>query len=161
MPRTIGGKKVATEKELLDFANAIRKAGGANVIEALLPSEKGNSEACLIANALNFSCTVGGGLSVDRYNNQFPPLADGGWPWFMTFPDNMGVDRIREIAKQVPGARFAWGWDTGRGEYDMMSGLFSYPNARRVPALRLPVHIGNAAEAFDEGKAFQNYVRND
>lgn len=155
MPRIISGRKVATEQELLDFANAIRKAGGANVIQALLPSEQGDPNRCLIANALNFSCSVGG-LMATKDGDSFPENSEGDYPWFMTFPENMDTDRIRAIAKIVPGARFAWGYDedyatTQEGGFEL--------RYTRVPALRLPLHIGNAAHAFDDGDAFQEYVK--
>lgn len=81
----IDGQKVATEAELLRFANVIRQAGGAEVLEALLPSQPAVANQCLIANALNFSCEVDRG-----------PLYPA---WHMAFPDNMDEDRIREIAK--------------------------------------------------------------
>lgn len=155
MPRILNGLKVATEQELLDFANAIRKAGGANALEALLPSTPGDPKACLIANALNFSCEVGG-LSMNKDGEGFPGSQHGD-TWFMTFPENMDVDRIRAIAKVVPGVRFAWGWDIGSPEFDRNTGRHSYPDSKRIPALRLPRHIGNAAEAFDDGRAFQEY----
>lgn len=49
---------VATEQELLDFANMIRKAGGTDILPALLPSIRSAPNECLIANALNFDCSV-------------------------------------------------------------------------------------------------------
>jgi hypothetical protein len=123
--------RVATEKELLDFANALRKAGGANVLEALMPSKIGNSERCLIATALNFGCSVDAGG--DGYS-------DGIWKWHMDFPDNMSNERIKEIVSQVPGRLV-------RSVYD-----------EERYALLLPKHIGNAARAFDEGLAFTEYA---
>jgi hypothetical protein len=49
---------VATEEELLDFANRWRAAGSAEALPALVPSDPVNTESCLIANALNFDCAV-------------------------------------------------------------------------------------------------------
>lgn len=80
--------EVATEAELLEFANKVRAAGGANILDALLPSEPSDPRACLIANALNFSCEV---------------RSIGSWPdgvretyWGMYFPYNMSnADRSR------------------------------------------------------------------
>lgn len=51
---------VATEEELLEFANKVREAGGGDIIPALLPSYLGDADACLIARALNFQCSVDG-----------------------------------------------------------------------------------------------------
>lgn len=50
--------RTASFDEVLEFANAVREAGGANPIDALMPSEPQNSERCLIARNLNFSCEV-------------------------------------------------------------------------------------------------------
>jgi hypothetical protein len=139
MPRTIRidgiDHRVATEKELLDFANAVRKAGGANVLEALLPSRVGNSEKCLIATALNFGCSID--AAGDGYS-------DGVWKWHMEFPDNMTNERIKEIVEQVPGARLARSPFAEKGEQRY--------------AMLLPKHIGNAARAFDDGVAFEDYA---
>lgn len=134
MPRTINGRKVATEQELLDFANAIRKAGGANVIEALLPSKTSDPKSCLIANALNFSCYVDAGPDTKLF-------ASGQYRWFMYLPENMSIERARDIAKAVPGIRLRH-IDDGFGT---------------SLAFSLPEHIGNAAAAFDSGDAFQEY----
>jgi hypothetical protein len=59
----------ATEAELLEFANKIREAGGANPLDALMPSTPSDSKACLIAQALNFSCVV----RIDRARGASPP----------------------------------------------------------------------------------------
>jgi hypothetical protein len=137
MPRTIEihgqPHRVATEKELLEFANALRKAGGANALEALLPSKVGNSERCLIANALNFGC------SVDASGEGYP---DGVWKWEMEFPDSMSNEQIKAIASQVPGRLISNDYGGGEKRYTLL----------------LPKHIGNAAYAFDEGYAFQEYA---
>lgn len=44
--------------EVIDFANKIRKAGGGNLIDELIPSTPEDTKSCLIANALNFHCKV-------------------------------------------------------------------------------------------------------
>jgi hypothetical protein len=137
---------VATEAELLEFANAVRTAGGANVIEALLPSVQRVPNACLIANALNFRCEVtyfGWGSIAeaphefeDQYYRNVSPR------WQMSFPENMDEARIHAIAKAVPGCR----------------ARRLRPSGRLV--MSLPEHIGNAAAAFDSGEAFQVFVDN-
>lgn len=144
MPRTINGRKVATEQELLDFANAIRKAGGANVIEALLPSKTSDPKSCLIANALNFNCYVDSLSLADTKlfaSGQSRLFASGQSRWFMYLSENMSIERARDIAKAVPGIRLRH-IDDGFGT---------------SLAFSLPEHIGNAAAAFDSGDAFQEY----
>lgn len=48
----------ASIEKVLEFCNAVREAGGANPLDALLPSVPAESDSCLIARNLNFSCTV-------------------------------------------------------------------------------------------------------
>lgn len=141
-------RSVATEQELLDFANSIRRAGGANVLEALLPSEPGNSEECLIANALNFGCRVRPlligecmAMGCDWY---FP---SGASRWSMALPDNLTPEQ-REALSRVDGVQVL----------EAHSGLGPSSGRYFIP---LPEHIGNAAQAFDAGEAFQNYVQKD
>lgn len=120
---------VATEDELLEFANRIRSAGGGDIIDGLLPSIPGEPEACLIANALNFSCEV----SV----TDEPMTAEGGHVWYMSFT-GVDHDKAQAIA------------DVAEAELhvDSFSGTY---------AVHLPEHIGNAADAFDAEAAFTNY----
>lgn len=126
--RKYNGKPIpyCTEEELLEFANKIRNAGGANIIEAFMPSVVGEPESCLIANALNFSCSV---------NPVHPHLPNGEFPaWHMMFPYRTTCDEVELIAETVgckcpPGY---WG-----GVID--------------DTIILPREIGNAAQAFDEG----------
>lgn len=66
----------ATLEETLEFANAVRKAGGGTPIDALIPSIPTNSEACLIARNLNFNSRV------DACDE-----ADLSGRWFMAFED--------------------------------------------------------------------------
>jgi hypothetical protein len=55
-----GVAAVATEQELLDFCNRLRRIGGADLLPALAPGRTGDAESCLIARGLNFGCTVDG-----------------------------------------------------------------------------------------------------
>lgn len=48
----------ASISEVIDFANKVRKAGGGNIIDSLMPSTPEQSDSCLIANALNFDCSI-------------------------------------------------------------------------------------------------------
>lgn len=121
---------VATETELLDFVNRARRAGGANILGALLPSQPQEPESCLIANGLNFGCVVDGA--------DFDDPATGEPRWNMTFPDNID----REVAQSVADA--------------LGCELLNYMDGARC--LVLPREIGHAAGAFDARIAFQNYV---
>lgn len=135
MPRNVDvfGKNipVATEDELLDFCNRAREAGGADVLEALIPSEPGNPEACLIANAMNFGCSVG----PDDYYSKGSTVQDRWYDWCMHFPPSVDYERIAEIAETLD--------------------CELYPDNKRK--MKLPVHIGNAAEAFDADLAFTTF----
>jgi hypothetical protein len=64
-PATVKG--MASLDELRDFCNRVRQAGGAKEIDDLMPAVPGQTEACLIAKALNFSCQVGALIDPDDY----------------------------------------------------------------------------------------------
>lgn len=139
-PITYNGvtRPVATKEELLEFANTVRTAGGAEVLEALLPSRPNNAQRCLIANALNFSCAVApcGGdhdATVERFRDQ----------WEMSFPENMERERIEKIGEAV-GCKII-------ETVGVLSGTTTC-------TMILPPHIGFAADAFDAGAAFQDLV---
>lgn len=146
MPRTIKvydePRKVATEDELLAFANAIREAGGADPLDALLPSVPSNTKKCLIANALNFGCEVepNGNESLE-----LGTFKSGAERWIMKLPANLTKAQRAALGK-VPGVRL-------RRHKDVYAGVvyddFYY--------LTLPEHIGGAAEAFDVKAAFTEY----
>lgn len=123
----------ATEAELLEFANAVRQAGGANIIEALLPGEPQVAKACLIANALNFSC----GVSPNGRTNEH-----GEAVWVMRMPANISFKRTQEIAKAL-----------GLQAEQYLPRDSMWRAGRRAPSRRsriiLPRLIGNTAAAFD------------
>lgn len=52
-------REMATEQEVLEFCNAVRKAGGGSAIQGLFPSIPQKTTQCLIAKGLNFGCAVG------------------------------------------------------------------------------------------------------
>lgn len=81
--------KYASENEVLEFANAVRKAGGGNVISALLPAHPGQTDSCLIARALNFSCKI-----IPDEDHKF---ADGSQRWLMVVETD---ELARKIAKK-------------------------------------------------------------
>jgi hypothetical protein len=139
-------RPVATEAELLEFVNKARQAGGANVLEALLPSVPENAKSCLIARGLNFSCSV----SVDLY-------WDDDWRWGMMLPDNMPFEQAKAVADALEaplvGYRYREGYD---GEY--MKATAETWNDMSERGIVLPQHIGNAADAFDAHLRFQEYA---
>jgi hypothetical protein len=133
---------VATEEELIEFANKVRTAGGADVIDALLPSTQTEPAMCLIANALNFSSHISpleGANSLDhRYGPEYR------YVWAMHLPFDM-ADSIALAISEAAGVALVRVFFDG----DLCTAL--------AP---LPPHIGNAADAFDEGLAFQDFVIN-
>lgn len=61
MPTWVEGYRkleYASEEEVLEFANSVRKAGGGEALPALLPAKAQDSYSCLIAKALNFHCRI-------------------------------------------------------------------------------------------------------
>lgn len=123
--------EVATADELIEFVNIGRKAGGANILDALLPSTPVSPTACLIANALNFNCSVGVRYTDDRSTIHAWP--SGAWQWIMILPPNMSREQSTKIVRAY--------------ELELV----------KARHMLLPEHIGNAARAFDEGQAFQEF----
>lgn len=120
--------QVATEQELLDFANVVRESGGADPIPALLPSYPQNPHACLIANALNFGCSVLPSRTVDSTDAETgEDIAIEGWSM------QVDSDELAEAIAVAIGTK--------------SDGLY----------VHLPEHIGNAAAAFDMGVAFADF----
>jgi hypothetical protein len=130
--------EMATEQELLDFANALRSAGDADPLEALMPSTPSNEKRCLIANALNFSSAIDT-VGLNRHE-------DGSSVWVITFPDNMAPERHAKIAA-----------DLGLKPFDGDYYLWMSEDEQQRSYV-LPKHIGNAAHAFDSGDAYQEYA---
>lgn len=117
----------ATEEEVLDFANRLRKIGGAEVIEAFFPSNPGSASSCLIANALNFGCSVAPGPSGRNADGSIRPEYQY---WCMDFPYHMYGAEVERIAEEM-------GCEVQRLAYT------------ETHQMRLPRLIGNAAHAFD------------
>lgn len=81
--------------ELRDFANKLREIGGADVITELLPSNAGNADSCLIANALNFDSKVGpskwfAGNVADHVD------ANGHSIWYIQFANEELANKVSE-----------------------------------------------------------------
>jgi hypothetical protein len=127
----------ASEDDLLDFANRLRAAGGANVLEALLPSVPEEPTACLIANALNFSSSVSP-ASEDHYDDR-----NGESSWVMTLPVNTSTTQLEAIAAVIG--------SPPRESHDVFGGDLSAPIGY---CFTLPRLIGNAAQAFDNRKGW-------
>lgn len=139
---------VATKDELLNFANALRAAGGAGLLTDLPISTPTDADACLIANSLNFSSEVD---------------ADGDHWHMKVVEPKFTKDEVVAITKVI-----------GTGEPLIFSAHFEEfvplheweadigdPIDMQEISWILPEHIGNAADAFDRGVAFQSYVAAD
>jgi hypothetical protein len=127
--------KVADEDELLEFANLVRSAGGADPIPALLLSNPGDAKTCLLASALNFHSEV------------WPEeeLGSGEFRWIMRIRDNT------ELAKRIASAVGV--------ELNRQVKYADYANNIIVTdSFDLPQHIGNAAHAFDSRQAFTDFI---
>lgn len=79
----------ATLEEVKEFANKVRKAGGGNPLDALMPAVPADSKNCLIAKNLNFNCEVNG---------------DGG-KWYMALDDLEICNRIASALGLETGMR--------------------------------------------------------
>lgn len=66
----------ASFSEVLDFANKVREAGGANPLDALMPAVPEDSSQCLIARNLNFNCTVRGAIGFELSESAWVMEAD-------------------------------------------------------------------------------------
>lgn len=122
----------ASEAELLDFANKVREAGGADVLDAFMPSTPKEPGHCLIANALNFGCKVVALFAPTDLALTMPWQNDEEeFQWVMDLPNNITEAQVKALLKA-----------TG----------CEYLKLKRQ--LKLPRHIGNAARAFDRGEGW-------
>jgi len=115
--------KRATMDELLEFANAVREAGGGNPIDALMPAIPEDPTSCLIARNLNFNCVV---------NAQ-----DGAW--YMAVPDAALRDRIADALGLAKDDATGFDYCPDDGEYEYLR-----------CSVVLPPGIGQLAADFDE-----------
>lgn len=134
--KTRGDFEVATPEELLAFANRVREAGGADVLEGLLPSRPGAAHICLLANALNFSSEI--------FPTNDPPPEGGRCHWVMRLPYETTQAQAKKIAKAV-GSKL---------HHNKRSHDFHWTSFEPLYWVELPAEIGNAADAFDAGLAF-------
>lgn len=85
----------ATFDEVLEFANAVRAAGGGAVLDALMPATPDDSKRCLIAKNLNFNCRVDSEASSDS--------------WHMYFAENASLrDRVADALDLEKGEMREW-----------------------------------------------------
>lgn len=113
----------ATENEVLSFANALRRAGGANALDALMPSVQSSPGACLVANALNFGCSIVPEGNSDSLRGEYEQ-------WVMYVPNSVDVEAVAGAVNCF------FRKDNEHGEHEIL----------------LPRRIANAAHAFDEAE---------
>jgi hypothetical protein len=127
----------ATEEQTLAFCNAVREAGGAGTLGALLPSFPSDASACLIAKGLNFGCEV------KPYEGPAEEYADEDEPTIGTLKREL--DYLLDPWVMVPEV------DDGA--------VFAIADAVECRTVRtdggylgvvLPEHIANVARCFDE-----------
>jgi hypothetical protein len=132
--------RTASFDETLVFANAVRRAGGGNPIDALMPSEPQDASSCLIARNLNFSCEV-------------DAMADGDGLWHMLI-DDPAVSKA--IAKEL-------NLDLVMHDDEDCWGV-SEKADDRIAGVVLPRAIGNVARDFDawqdgeHGDAYEHFT---
>lgn len=150
----------AQEQEVLDFARALREAGNADTLDALMPSQQNNSESCLIANALNFKSAVLP-LRDDPSQGIFsvPPAAfdDQSVQWVMVLPNDVDATKLGaavgcDVIEVFYEGRqqLAFNRDVRDGE----DGEVHYLSFQKRNAIKLPQRIGNAANAFDRSEGW-------
>lgn len=115
----------ASIQEVLEFANKVREAGGANPLDALMPAVPAQPHACLIAKNLNFNCSVYG---VDgHYDSDGNPM----WAMWFTPEDREIRDRIADSLDLPRVSESSWN------------------GAPLKEGVVLPERIGNVAQTFD------------
>lgn len=155
-----------TEEELLEFANKIREAGGAELIEALLPSRPNDPSSCLIANALNFTSRVTGGEHYGKQGFQIPeyPLQRGGEDAF-DYRDRLDAyyEAKNDNRITLDSGDPTWVMKTTPERAEKIGtalGLnWSVSPQEDVGNIELPEAVGNCAYLFDRNLAFQMYSK--
>lgn len=152
--------EVADNEELLNFANQVREAGGAGILDALIPSYPQESEACLIAKALNFDCSINDDLELWSKDEEYSVLfgtkhltssisedlgynfRESVWSMHITIPSGSEVrDKAHNIASKLN---------------------LPYSEEDYLVEILLPARIARAAVAFDtwgeyKGPDFDQY----
>jgi hypothetical protein len=128
--------EVATPAEIFDFCNRVRELGGGELLEALIPGRPGYAGSCLIARNLNFSCDVAR-CDAEEWETSTGEGLRGQYQW------SMYVDNRQTAVRVAEGMGLEW----------RLTREFSYP----VYEIRLPLHIGNAAFAFDADRFSEEF----
>ena len=137
MKTTVDGKKRASLPELLEFANAVREAGGGNPLDALMPAVPEDAHQCLIARNLNFNCQVRGADGVLFKNGNV--VNQDNDTWIMYIEDEKIV---RAVAKKLNLKKvYHEGWNSKKQEWE--------PDTSRPVGVLLPRRIGRIAYEFD------------
>lgn len=118
----------ATLQETLDFANKVREAGGADALDALMPSSPQEPGSCLIANALNFSCEISGAEGTFGKNR-----------WAMFLEGAKAIEQARKIGKAL----------------DLKIRVYEEDSFDGAQIL-LPLEIGQVADDFDKASDVLN-----
>jgi hypothetical protein len=106
-------------KDVLDFCNIVREAGGANPLDSLMPAVPEDTHKCLIARNLNFSCEV---MPTKGHDNI-------SW-WAMYLNDEETRDQIVEaLRKRYPTNNFQ---TTDRPSLNRSYGFFLPPELAAV-----------------------------
>ena len=125
----------ATPAAVLAFANEVRAAGNAGLLDALLPSVPQRPRACLIARALNFESVIRPDSRVASWLGEwrmYPQRASNG----LCLNDN---NKAIALATKL--------------------NLDTHTDANGSVGIVLPREIGNAAFAFDRNvTAFKDWV---
>lgn len=140
-------REVATERELLNFANKIRKAGGADILDSLLPSIREDSMSCLVATAVNFQSEVIPWMPAKephRVLNKY--WRDGSEKWLM-IPQRGNQDDCNKLAREL----------AKKLKLRLLRQSLGGKPVEYAYGVLLPKHISNAAQAFDYQVAFQQY----
>lgn len=112
-----------SQEQVLEFCNKIRKAGGADVLPSLLPGIPMNSNGCLIANNLNFDCSIGpSGISNDFGN------------WVMTIEGDRHIEISNKISEEL----------------NMPIACREDSDFSQSTTLKLPYELGEIAYQFDK-----------
>lgn len=135
-------------QHVLEFANKVRNAGGANPIDALMPSVPEDSSACLIARNLNFSCDVEpisflrAGTDIDNID---PRAHIHGDAWGMFVEDEDVLERIAEATglPVVHAPVLTWTYDEGSD----VEGSYAVDHLRS--GIELPDELRDVAQSFD------------
>lgn len=139
--------KRASFEELLEFANAVREAGGGNPLDALMPAVPEDQTQCLIAKNLNFNCVVNG-IGGYHKNLDTGELVGSGF-WGMWVESEEVRDNIA-AALDLPRVN-------SQAEYDDPDDgrtvFYSY-------AVVLPEEIGQVASDFDASMEAAFNVKN-